>query len=262
MKLGVENLDPALINTVFAQVALGAPIVISVYNTEGRFLLQIGKGLEKLGLGQNQLMGTSVFDAFAGADEALSQIRNALAGVSSSNTQDLGASIWDNWFSPLRNAAGDIVGAVSISTDVTDRERSRVELAKRVEEIESQASAMRTMAFPIIQVWEGVVVVPVVGELDSDRAAHIMERLLSMLTTTRSRHAILDLTGVEMIDSSTADQFVKIVSAVGLLGVNGIISGIRPAVAQALVGIGVDLGRITTVTTLHDGLRRCIDAKE
>lgn len=260
MSLGLENLDPALAIALFTEVARGAPVVVSAYDQEGRFLLQIGKGLEKLGLGQNQLVGTSVYDAFAGADDALVRIKKAFAGEASSNTQDLGKSVWDNWFSPLRNSAGEIIGAVSISTDVTDRERNRAELAQRLEIIESQTAALRTMAVPIIQVWEDVLVVPIIGDLDAERASFIMERLLSTLTVSRSHHAILDLTGVETIDSSTADQFIKIMSAVGLLGVNGIISGIRPAVAQALIGIGVDLGRVTTVATLHDGLRRCMKA--
>lgn len=258
--LGLESLDPALALTLFAEVARGAPVVISAYDLEGRFLLQIGKGLEKLGLGQNQLVGASVYDAFAGADDALARIKKAFAGEASSNTQDLGNSVWDNWFSPVRNSAGEIIGAISISTDVTERERSRAELAQRLEVIESQTAALQTMGVPIIQVWEGVLVVPIVGDLDAERAAFIMERLLSTLTASRSHYAILDLTGVETIDTSTADQFVKIMSAVGLLGVDGIICGIRPAVAQALVGIGVDLGRITTVATLHDGLRRCMKA--
>lgn len=252
------QLAPEMFLSLFDEVARGAPVVISAYDTEGRFLLQIGKGLEKLGLQPNQLVGLSVFEAFAGADDAHVRIRAALRGESSTNTQDLGATVWDNWFSPLRNAAGDIIGAVSISTDVTDRERARAEIESRLAVIESQSRAIRQMAVPIIQVWEDVLVVPIIGELDSERATTIMERLLSALSSARARHAILDLTGVDALDTRTADQVVKILGAVALLGAQGIISGIRPAVAHSLVAIGVDLSRVTTVATLHDALRMCM----
>lgn len=250
--------DTELVLSLFAEVARGAPVVISAYDREGRFLLQIGKGLERLGLQPNQLVGASVFDAFAGADDALRLIRGSLAGETGSNTQDLGGSVWDNWFSPIRNAAGELVGAVSISTDVTEREGVRAELERRIAEIEAQARAIRQMAAPIIQVWEGVLVVPVAGDIDAEGAAVMMERLLSQLSAARARFAILDLTGVDAIDTRTADQLLRILGAVSLLGVRGLVSGIRPSVAQALVGIGVDLSRVTTFATLHDALRGCM----
>ena len=240
-------------------IARGAPIVVSAYDREGVFKLQIGRGLEKLGLEENQLVGVSVYEAFKGADEALSRIRDAIAGRESSNTQDLGESVWDNWFSPVRDATGELAGAITISTDVTDRERVRAELQRRVEIIESQARAIRSMAAPIIQVWEDVLVLPVVGDLDHERASEMTERLLAELAARQSNYVILDLTGVESIDSSTASMLLKMLAAANLLGVRGLLSGIRPEVAQALVTVGVDLSQITTVATLHDGLRRCMD---
>lgn len=183
-----------------------------------------------------------------------------LQGTSSSNTQDLGDTVWDNWFSPLRNADGAIIGAVSVSTDVTERERARQQLEDRVAVIEAQSQAIQSLSVPIIQVWEDVLVLPVVGKLDAELVAQMMDRLLSALVASRARHAILDLTGVDAIDSHTADQLLKILGAIRLLGVQGIVSGIGPAVAQSLVSIGVDLSHIITVATLHAGLRRCMSA--
>ncbi|MCA9714414.1 MAG: PAS domain S-box protein [Myxococcales bacterium] len=245
---------------LLAAVARGAPIVISAYDRDGVFELQTGRGLEKLGLAEDQLVGQSVFDAFAGADAALTQIRAALAGETTYNTQDLGESIWDNWFIPLRDLAGEVSGALSISTDVTDRERTRAELQRRIEIIEAQTRAIRSMAAPIIQVWADVLVLPIVGELDRERAAEMTERLLSELAARQARHVILDLTGVEAIDSDTAGLLLRVLAAAQLLGVNGQLSGIRPDVAQALVSAGIDLSRVSTAATLHDGLRRCMAA--
>lgn len=262
MDPGTGELSPNIVLSLFNEVARGAPLVISAYDRDGRFILQVGKAIDKLGLAQNQLVGVSVFEAFAGAEEALAHIRAALRGESSSNTQDLGQTVWDNWFSPLRDAEGAIIGAVSISTDVTERERARQQLEERITVIEAQTHAIRRLSVPIIQVWEDVLVVPVVGELGAERATQIMENLLSALTGSRARHAILDLTGVDSIDTETADWLLKILGAIRLLGVHGVVSGIGPAVAQTLIALGVDLSRVTTMATLHSALRLCMSTRE
>ena len=241
-----------------AQVAKGAPIVISVYNREGTFLAHVGAGLEKLGLKQNQLLGMSVFDAFRGADDALAYIRGALDGQEAANTQDLGTTIWDNWFSPTRNAEGEITGAMSISTDVTDRERSRQALEERLRVIEEQGRAIRVMSAPIIEVWQGILVVPVVGQLDEASAADMMERLLSTVVARGATFAILDLTAVDHVEPSTAEHLLRMVHALGLLGTQGLLSGIRPSVARALIELGIDLGKVRSVASLHAALRACM----
>lgn len=239
-------------------VSRGAPVVISAYDLDGRILIQEGAGMTKLGLQPGQLVGVRVQDAFAGADDALRRIAAAARGQTSTNTQDLGATVWDNWFGPLLGPDGAIIGAVSISTDVTERERVRGELEARLAIIEAQTQAIRSMSSPIIQVWQDVLVLPVVGELDEARAARMTEDLLAALVASRARHAILDLTGVETIDTRTADDLLRIVGSVRLLGVQCIVSGIRPAVAETLVQLGVDLARVVTVATLHAALRMCM----
>jgi rsbT co-antagonist protein RsbR len=244
-----------LLRDLFGAIALGAPVVISAFDMQGRFLLHVGRGLERLGLEPNQLRGVSVFEAFKGADEALRRIGAALGGEVSQNTQDLGSSIWDNWFGPLRDSEGRIVGAYSISTDVTERERAQAEVERRIAIIEAQAAALRRVAAPIIQVWQDVLVMPVIGELDEAQTAEMMDRLLAALHASRARHVILDLTGVERVDGRIADPLRRILRAAALLGVRGMISGIRPAVAEALVDIQVEA---SVTATLHDALRRCM----
>lgn len=247
-----------LANGLLLQVASGAPIVISIYDLTGRYLLQAGAGLKKLGLGQNQLRGQSVFVAFAGADEALRMIRAALDGKESTNTQDLGETVWDNWFGPVYDRDGKQVGAMSISTDVTERERSRQVLTQRLQEIEAQNLAIRSMAAPIIEVWQGVLVVPVVGQLDAGRASLLIEKLLATVSERSARYAIIDLTAVDVVDTATAQYVVRMITALRLLGALGLISGIRASVAQALVGLGVELSQVTTMATLHAALRHCM----
>ena len=114
------------------------------------------------------------------------------------------------------------------------------------------------LATPIVQIWDGVLTVPVMGSLSSERAEILMDRLLAEIVATRSRYALLDLTSVELIDTSTADHLVKIVRAIELLGARAVITGIRSAVAQTIVSIGVDLSQILTLRNLQQGLAACI----
>ena len=86
----------------------------------------------------------------------------------------------------------------------------------------------------------------------------MMERLLEEVVRKQSRFAIIDLTGVEIVDTATADHFVKLVKAVQLLGTQCILTGIRPAVAQTLVALGIELGSVATLRNLKHALTECI----
>jgi len=121
-----------------------------------------------------------------------------------------------------------------------------------------QQMVIQELSTPLLQIWEGVLVLPVIGVVDTRRSAQIMERMLAEIVTRQARYVILDITGVEVVDTRTADHFIKVVKASSLLGARCIITGIRPAVAQTLVDIGVDLSRIKTLGNLREGLAECI----
>jgi rsbT co-antagonist protein RsbR len=137
-------------------------------------------------------------------------------------------------------------------------ERIEADFAVARKAIERQEDVMRGLSTPIIQVWDGVLAIPVIGNLNSERAEQLMQRLLDEIGNTHSRFALLDLTSVEIIDTYTADHLVKIVHAVELLGARAIITGIRSAVAQTMVSIGVDLSQILTLRNLQQGLKTCM----
>jgi rsbT co-antagonist protein RsbR len=124
--------------------------------------------------------------------------------------------------------------------------------------IERQRYAIETLSTPILQVWNDVLALPVIGIVDSKRSAELMEKLLGSIVTKQARFVILDITGVDVVDTRTADHFIKLVSSAQLLGAECFVTGIQPAVAQTLVEIGVDLSSITTLRTLQDGLRECM----
>jgi rsbT co-antagonist protein RsbR len=112
---------------------------------------------------------------------------------------------------------------------------------------------------PIVQVWEGIVLVPLIGTLDSQRTQQLMERLLHRVTETASPVALLDITGVPTVDTQTAQHLIETISAVRLLGAEVILTGVRPTIAQTLVHLGIDLSNVMTRSSLTAGLRMALN---
>ena len=146
--------------------------------------------------------------------------------------------------------------------EVEERDRTTQELREKLDLIARQEEAIRELSTPIIEVWDGVLTLPLFGTIDSQRAGEVMQRLLEAITQKSATNAIIDLTGVEVVDTSTADHIGKLVNAVELLGGRCIITGIRPAVAQTMVQIGIDLTKIATLSTLREALRLCMRERE
>lgn len=123
---------------------------------------------------------------------------------------------------------------------------------------ERQRQTIRQLSTPIIDVWDGVVALPIVGFVDTQRTVEMTEQLLERIVRTSTKHVIIDLTAIETIDTSTADHLVKLTRAAGLLGTHCVVTGIGAEMARTLSSIGVTLGDIKTLRTLRDGLRYCI----
>jgi rsbT co-antagonist protein RsbR len=124
--------------------------------------------------------------------------------------------------------------------------------------VERQHFAIQELSTPILEVWSGVLALPIIGVVDTRRSLEIMERLLAAIVEKSANHVIIDITGVEVVDTRTADQFIKVIKAAQLLGTQCVVTGIRPSVAQTLVEIGVELAEMTTLRNLHAGLQYCI----
>jgi rsbT co-antagonist protein RsbR len=151
---------------------------------------------------------------------------------------------------------GQLVGAKADLNDALVRaEESNRQLESQLETIERQQAAIRELSTPIIEVWAGVLCLPVVGIVDSQRSAEMTETLLEMIVAKQARTAIVDITGIDAMDTKTADHFIKMAKAVRLLGADCILSGINPGIAQTLTHIGVDLTGIRTLRNLRDALQ-------
>jgi rsbT co-antagonist protein RsbR len=132
---------------------------------------------------------------------------------------------------------------------------TEVHQAAREELIRRQSEEMLELSTPVIQLWDGILAMPIIGTLDSSRTQVVMEALLQQIVATRSPIAILDITGVPTVDTLTAQHLLKTVAATRLMGAECIISGIRPQIAQTIVHLGVSLGDIITKASLADAFK-------
>ena len=132
------------------------------------------------------------------------------------------------------------------------------QMEEQLLKIQAQETAIQELSTPIIKIWDDILTLPVVGVVDSKRSADMMDSLLNEVVETQSKCVIIDITGVNVVDTRTADHFIKMVKSVNLLGAECIITGISPEVAQTLTNIGVDLKDIKTRRNLQHGLQECL----
>jgi rsbT co-antagonist protein RsbR len=129
----------------------------------------------------------------------------------------------------------------------------------REEVIARQQEELLELSTPVVQLWDGVLALPLIGTLDSARTQVVMENLLQSIVDTGAGIAIIDITGVPTVDTLVAQHLLKTVAAARLMGADCVISGIRPQIAQTIVHLGVELGSVTTKATLADALHVALE---
>lgn len=148
-------------------------------------------------------------------------------------------------YNPIFDAAGRPVKVVKFASDIT-------------EEIQKRSLALLEMATPVTKIWDGVLLAPIVGFIDSKRAMDIMEKTLTTIAETRANTLVIDISGVAIVDTAVANHLIKITKAAVLMGCQSMISGISPAIAQTITELGVDLGSVRTTSTIEDALHDVI----
>ena len=127
-------------------------------------------------------------------------------------------------------------------------------LDKRDELLALQSHAVMEMSTPVTEIWEGILLLPLVGLVDSRRSEDIMHAVLNAISATHAREFILDISGVGVVDTAVANYLIKITRATALMGCESTISGISPAIARTIVQLGVDVGQVRTTATMMDAL--------
>jgi rsbT co-antagonist protein RsbR len=165
-------------------------------------------------------------------------------------------SLKEPLFVRLRNESRDpetLVASLWDATNMIDKlglYTSEVYQKGRDEIILRQQREMLDLSTPVVELWEGILALPLIGTLDSERTQVVMENLLQEIVSTGAGIAIIDITGVPTVDTLVAQHLLKTVAAARLMGADCIISGIRPQIAQTIVHLGVELGQVTTKATL------------
>ena len=153
----------------------------------------------------------------------------------------------DASFAPVLDDLGSVVAISGIVTDVTEQ--------REIEAVmQEQNQAMMEMSTPVITLWDEIVMLPLVGTIDDDRAMQMTERLLEAIVGYEARVAILDVTGVAVIDTSVARNLLKAVDAASMLGAKVVVTGFSPSAAQTLAQLGVDFASLMTQGSLRAGI--------
>lgn len=114
------------------------------------------------------------------------------------------------------------------------------------------SKALMEMSTPVTPIWEGILLLPLLGIIDSTRTQDIMNKTLAKISETRAKYFVLDISGVAAVDTAVANQLIKITKAIQLMGCDAIISGISPGIARTIVELGVNVGEVKTTATLRD----------
>jgi rsbT co-antagonist protein RsbR len=197
--------------------------------------------------------------SWASTREVLSDLsrERAQRGLSPIDTAMFVFSLKEALFEHLQETAGvDQLGPemwkATLLLDRLGLYTTEVYQKSREEIIRRQQRELLELSTPVVQLWQGVLAIPLIGTLDSERTQVVMENLLERIVETGAPLAIIDITGVPTVDTLVAQHLLKTVAAARLMGADCIISGIRPQIAQTIVHLGVDLSAVTTKATLAD----------
>ncbi len=188
--------------------------------------------------------------------------RRAAQGFSPSETATFVFSLKQPLFQQITRSAdsdaklqADLTWVTTLLLDKLGLYTTEVFLKSREELISRQQQEMLELSTPVVELWNGVLAVPLIGTLDSNRTQVVMQNLLEAIVAKSASIAIIDITGVPTVDTLVAQHLLKTVSAARLMGAECIISGIRPQIAQTIIHLGVDLGNVITKATLADAFQ-------
>lgn len=180
-------------------------------------------------------------------------------GATLEEEEQVNAPVGQRWleriYIPIRDAQNTITHIMVLLRDITARkQREQEEQAQQEARISQQAATLAELSTPLLTISEDTVVMPLIGMIDSQRAERMMETLLEGIVANSASCVILDITGVPVVDTYVAGILMNMAKAVRLLGATIILTGVRPEIAQTIVGLGVNLGDIITRSTLRDGI--------
>ena len=152
--------------------------------------------------------------------------------------------------------ANSVMKLIFVDSFIVIEEISRIQREK----ITAGSKALMEMSTPVTPIWEGILLLPLLGIVDSSRTQDIMNKTLAEIAKTRAKVFVLDISGVSAMDTAVANQLIKITKATQLMGCETIISGVSPAIARTLVELGISIGEVKTTATLRDSFELALKA--
>jgi rsbT co-antagonist protein RsbR len=241
------------------------PVSLYFKDKEGRLIRVSKYFLEQAGApeldGEKKLIGKTDFDLFgeelakaARADEVhIMETREPIINRPEVSTTPEGDAVYlSTTKAPMIDNKGNVIGIVGLTQDVTKQKVAELRLEHLLGELST----------PVLHAWEGIIIMPLVGTLSSDRAQQATQAILESIDHYQARYAIVDITGVSVIDSMVANQLIKTAIAIETLGCKALITGVSAEIASTIVDLGIDMGKIATKNTLIEGLTYTIKAVE
>lgn len=248
------------------QILLGLvdtlPSVVTVKDRKGRCILANKRVETVLGIPRDKVIGMTMNEAFPPevAVELQRKDDEAIAAGKAVETEEIVQTVDGPREClcvrfPLYDAHNALIGLCTVTTDITRQKRAEAERTALQEQvIAAQQDALRELSTPLLPVSDGVLVLPLLGAIDSTRAGQILEALLDGIGKQRAHTAIMDITGVRVVDAQVAAALVQSARAARLLGARVVLTGVSPEVARTLVTLGTELSGIVTLGTLEGGI--------
>jgi rsbT co-antagonist protein RsbR len=196
---------------------------------------------------------------FENARARIEHIEDVLTSVAAGNLEIRVESTVEDDLTGIEEAINILIE--DLTWELKQSKKMKDELEEKLKKIQEQQKTivqqqedLLELSSPVTKVWDNILILPVIGTLDSQRTQVMMENLLQKIVETGCTIAILDITGVPTVDTQVANHLLKTVTAARLLGADCIISGISPAIAQTIVHLGIDLSAIRTKATLQDAM--------
>lgn len=274
----IEHLNQALQNQVdelrrysslMQRILDNSPSAIFVKDCEGRYLFANAYAASFTGLPPTEVVGKTdeeIYppEIYRAWSESEQHVLTTGETIEREETTHIGGQSY-TFLSikfPIFNDEQEIISLGGISTNITERKHEEEDRAAlQLQVIEAQNAAIRELSTPLMPLAEGVLAMPLVGAIDSSRAQQVMEALLEGVAYHRAEVAILDITGVQVVDTQVADSLLRAAQAVKLLGAQVVLTGINPAMAQTLVHLGADMSGIVTRSTLQSGIAWAVQTR-
>lgn len=250
---------------LFENLLKSIPVSLYFKDKEGR-LIHVSKHFWEQAGGpsvnsEKDLIGKTDFDLFGGKlakvarrdEEHIMKTKKPIINRLEVSSTPEGETVYlSSTKAPMTDSKGNVIGIVGMTQDITKRKVAEIQLKNLLGELST----------PVLYAWEEIIIMPLVGTLSSDRAQKATQTILESIDRYKVKFAIIDITGVSVIDSMVAGQLIKTAKAVETLGSKAIITGVSADIASTIIDLGINMGDIMTRNTLLEGLQYAIKAVE